>query len=77
MLQQDMTGYTKGTTDNGSPEVVGVITDYVDRGLTTFITHVIDAVSPESLCDYASRRLQFGHSSPVLTRASTVILVTC
>ena len=45
MLQQDMTGYSKGTTDKGKPEVVGVITDYVDQGLTTFITHVIDAVS--------------------------------
>lgn len=45
MLQQDMTGYSKGTTDKGKPEVVGVITDYVDAGLTEFITKVIDAVS--------------------------------
>jgi leucyl aminopeptidase len=48
MLQQDMTGYSKGTTDKGKPEVVGVITDYVDEGLTTFITQVIDAVSSHS-----------------------------
>ena len=48
MLQQDMTGYSKGTTDKGKPEVVGVITDFVDEGLTTFITQVIDAVSSPS-----------------------------
>jgi leucyl aminopeptidase len=45
MLQQDMTGWSKGTTDQGKPEVVGVITDYVDAGLTDFITKVVDAVS--------------------------------
>ncbi|KAF1967995.1 Zn-dependent exopeptidase [Bimuria novae-zelandiae CBS 107.79] len=45
MLQQDMAGYSKGTTDKGKPEVVGVITDHVDEGLTTFITEVIDAVN--------------------------------
>lgn len=45
MLQQDMTGYSKGTTDQGKPDVVGVITDYVDADLTEFITKVIDAVS--------------------------------
>lgn len=49
MLQQDMTGYSKGTTDKGKPEVVGVITDYVDTGLTEFITKVVDAVSSLSI----------------------------
>lgn len=44
MLQQDMTGYSKGTTDKGKPEIMGVISDYVDPDLTTFITKVIDAV---------------------------------
>lgn len=41
MLQQDMTGYVKP----GVRESVGVITDYVDAGLTTFIKKVITAVS--------------------------------
>lgn len=41
MLQQDMTGYVKP----GVTESVGVITDYVDVGLTTFIKKVITAVS--------------------------------
>jgi leucyl aminopeptidase len=40
MLQQDMTGYVKP----GVKESVGVITDYVDVGLTTFIKKVITAV---------------------------------
>jgi len=41
MLQQDMTGYVKP----GTAERVGVITDYVDAGLTNFIKKVISAVS--------------------------------
>ena len=41
MLQQDMTGYVHGTLDAGEPESVGVITDYVDAGLTEFIKEVI------------------------------------
>tara|TARA_R110002003_G_scaffold70_18_gene6484 strand:+ start:21444 stop:22202 length:759 start_codon:yes stop_codon:yes gene_type:complete len=41
MLQQDMTGYVKP----GTRESVGVITDYVDAGLTNFIKKVITAVS--------------------------------
>lgn len=45
MLQQDMTGYTKGMKDKGKVEVVGVITDYVDASLTAYIKKVIDAVS--------------------------------
>jgi leucyl aminopeptidase len=49
LLQQDMTGYTKGTTDKGKPEILGVITDYVDTPLTNFIKTVIDAVSVPAL----------------------------
>lgn len=47
MLQQDMTGYVKP----GVKEAVGVITDYVDAGLTDFIKKVVTAVSsgPRSL----------------------------
>lgn len=41
MLQQDMTGYVQKTIDAGEPESVGVITDYVDPGLTEFIKKVI------------------------------------
>lgn len=44
MLQQDMTGYVQGTLDAGKPEAVGVITDYVDQGLTKFIKTVIEEV---------------------------------
>ncbi|KAK8185605.1 hypothetical protein BC567DRAFT_239894 [Phyllosticta citribraziliensis] len=46
MLQQDMTGYVQGTLDAGEPESVGVITDFVDAGLTEFIKEVIT-----SYCD--------------------------
>lgn len=41
MLQQDMTGYVQKTLDAGLPERVGVITDFVDPGLTEFIKTVI------------------------------------
>ncbi|KAF2455000.1 hypothetical protein BDY21DRAFT_290109 [Lineolata rhizophorae] len=57
MLQQDMTGYVEGTLAAGKPESVGVITDYVDQGLTTFIKKVIDAYCEipyvETKCGYA------------------------
>ncbi|KAM4060473.1 peptidase family M28 domain-containing protein [Hirsutella rhossiliensis] len=42
MLQQDMTGYVKGTLDAGKKESVGVIDDFVDPDLTNFIKTVID-----------------------------------
>ncbi|EQL36355.1 leucyl aminopeptidase [Blastomyces dermatitidis ATCC 26199] len=42
MLQQDMTGYSKGTLDAGELESVGVITDFVDEGLTEFIKKVVN-----------------------------------
>jgi leucyl aminopeptidase len=41
MLQQDMTGYVQKTLDAGEPESVGVITDFVDPGLTEFIKQII------------------------------------
>lgn len=44
MLQQDMTGYSQGTLDKGKPEAVGVITDFVDPALTTFLKQVITEV---------------------------------
>jgi leucyl aminopeptidase len=44
MLQQDMTGYIQGTLDAGEKESVGVITDFVNPALTTFIKTVITEV---------------------------------
>jgi leucyl aminopeptidase len=42
MLQQDMTGFTARTKAAGKPVALGVITDFVDAGLTQFIMKVID-----------------------------------
>jgi leucyl aminopeptidase len=44
MLQQDMTGYVQKTLDAGEEESVGVITDYVDPGLTEFIKTIVTEV---------------------------------
>lgn len=44
MLQQDMTGFVQKTLDAGKPESVGVITDFVDPGLTAFIKKIITEV---------------------------------
>ncbi|KAL8732050.1 MAG: hypothetical protein Q9166_003002 [cf. Caloplaca sp. 2 TL-2023] len=41
MLQQDMTGYIHKTIAAGEPESVGVITDFVDPGLTDFIKKIV------------------------------------
>ncbi|KAF4982437.1 hypothetical protein FZEAL_1955 [Fusarium zealandicum] len=57
MLQQDMTGYVQKTLDAGQPESVGVITDYVDPGLTKFIKTVVEEYCNipwvETKCGYA------------------------
>ena len=57
MLQQDMTGYVQGTLDAGKQESVGVITDFVDPGLTAFIKEVVTAYCDipyvETKCGYA------------------------
>lgn len=44
MFQQDMTGYVTKTLEAGEPESVGVITDFVDAGLTEFIKKLITSV---------------------------------
>ncbi len=44
MLQQDMTGYVQGTLDAGKEESVGVITDFVDPALTTYIKKIVTEV---------------------------------
>jgi leucyl aminopeptidase len=49
MLQQDMTGFTQKTLDAGEPESVGVITDFVDPGLTEFIKKIVSEVSVSHL----------------------------
>ncbi|KAM0226836.1 hypothetical protein ACHAP5_012303 [Fusarium lateritium] len=52
MLNQDMTGYVKP----GSKEVVGILTDNVDAGLTAFLKKVVAAYSSlptvDSTCGY-------------------------
>ncbi|KAF3806513.1 Leucine aminopeptidase 1 [Colletotrichum gloeosporioides] len=57
MLQQDMTGFVQRTLDAGKPESVGVITDFVDAGLTDFIKKVIVEYCKipftETKCGYA------------------------
>ncbi|KAF8457774.1 hypothetical protein BGX38DRAFT_1085978 [Terfezia claveryi] len=57
MLQQDMTGFVRRTLDAGKTESVGVITDFVDPGLTEFIKKVIDEYCDipwvETKCGYA------------------------
>ncbi|CAJ2512435.1 Uu.00g054500.m01.CDS01 [Anthostomella pinea] len=57
MLQQDMTGFVQKTIDAGKPESVGVITDFVDAGLTAFIKKVIEEYCDipwvETKCGYA------------------------
>ena len=57
MLQQDMTGYIQKTLDAGEPESVGVITDFVDPGLTEYIKKIVteycDIPYIETKCGYA------------------------
>lgn len=45
MLQQDMTGYVQGTKHAGQKESIGVMTDYVDPALTSFLKNTIVTVS--------------------------------
>lgn len=57
LLQQDMTGYSKGNTDAGLPDTMGLIVDYVDTPLTEFVKTVIDEYCDisyvETKCGYA------------------------
>ena len=62
MLQQDMTGYTHETLEAGEPESVGVITDFVDPGLTEFIKEVITQVG----CHTQVWIMKLAHSALVL-----------
>lgn len=51
MLQQDMTGYVHKTIAAGEPESVGVITDFVDPGLTEFIKKIVTEVCQNKRLD--------------------------
>ncbi|KKK19531.1 leucine aminopeptidase 1 [Aspergillus rambellii] len=57
MIQQDMTGYTQGSLDAGLEEAIGVMTDYVDAELTTFVKDIIttycDIPYVDTRCGYA------------------------
>ncbi|KAF3923544.1 hypothetical protein AA313_de0207340 [Arthrobotrys entomopaga] len=57
MLNQDMTGYTKGTIAAGRKPELGVITDNVDRNLTAYIKKIIAAYcaipAVDTRCGYA------------------------
>jgi bacterial leucyl aminopeptidase len=57
MFQQDMTGYVAKTLEAGQPESVGVITDFVDQGLTTFIKELIITVSPSKKTPSSTPRI--------------------
>ncbi|KAK6542154.1 Leucine aminopeptidase 1 [Orbilia ellipsospora] len=57
MLNQDMTGYTKGTIAAGRKPELGVITDNVDKNLTAYIKKIIAAYcaipAVDTECGYA------------------------
>lgn len=57
MLQQDMTGYTKGTLDEGVEPHFGLINDYTSEGLNGFIKVIVDSYCAipyhETQCGYA------------------------
>ncbi|KAI9044238.1 putative aminopeptidase [Aspergillus affinis] len=65
MLQQDMTGYTKGALEAGREEAVGIMVDYVDQGLTQFLK---DAVT--TYCDIGFINTKCGYACSDHTSAS-------
>ncbi|KAK6460898.1 hypothetical protein DFJ63DRAFT_289599 [Scheffersomyces coipomensis] len=74
MLQQDMTGYTATTIDQGIEPHFGLITDYTSANLNQFIKLIIDHYNSipyhESSCGYAcsdhSSALENGYPSAFL-----------
>ena len=67
MLQQDMTGYVHKTLAAGEPESVGIITDYVDPGLTDFIQKIVTQVREARFQSSLFRpRLTWGSTAPSL-----------
>ena len=57
MLQQDMTGYTQGSIDQGIEPHFGLITDYTSVHLNNFLKLIINTYNSipyhESICSYA------------------------
>jgi hypothetical protein len=57
MLQQDMTGYSQGSIENGIEEHVGLITDYTSKPQNEFLKMLIDHYNSipyhETECGYA------------------------
>ncbi|KAE8133722.1 Leucine aminopeptidase 1 [Aspergillus pseudotamarii] len=77
MLQQDMTGYIQGALNAGRKEAVGIMIDYVDRGLTQFLKDVVTAYCNvgylETKCGYAcsdhTSASKYGYPSAMATEA--------
>ncbi|KAI9370637.1 hypothetical protein BJX61DRAFT_535463 [Aspergillus egyptiacus] len=77
MLQQDMTGYTQGTIDAGRKEAIGVMTDYVDGALTSFIKDAITTYCgigfADTKCGYAcsdhTSASKYGYPSAMATES--------
>ncbi|KAL4877308.1 hypothetical protein BJY04DRAFT_210064 [Aspergillus karnatakaensis] len=77
MLQQDMTGYIQGTIDAGKKEEIGVMTDYVDNGLTTFLKSTITTYCSipfaDTKCGYAcsdhTSASKYGYPSAMATES--------
>ncbi|PYI31390.1 putative aminopeptidase [Aspergillus indologenus CBS 114.80] len=77
MLQQDMTGYIQGSSDAGRKEAVGIMVDYVDRGLTQFLKDVIKEYCKighiETKCGYAcsdhTSASKYGYPSAMATES--------
>ncbi|KAL4812656.1 leucine aminopeptidase 1 [Aspergillus spinulosporus] len=78
MLQQDMTGYVQGTKHAGQKESIGVMTDYVDPALTSFLKNTIFTycVIPvvETKCGYAcsdhTSASKYGYPSAMATEST-------
>ncbi|OJJ95862.1 hypothetical protein ASPACDRAFT_81620 [Aspergillus aculeatus ATCC 16872] len=77
MLQQDMTGYIQGSFDAGRKEAIGIMVDYVDRGLTQFLKDVIKEYCKighiETKCGYAcsdhTSASKYGYPSAMATES--------
>lgn len=67
MLQQDMTAWVKA----GTPEVIGIVTDFVNTKFTAFLVTLIDAYGMfVSFSQHGTYRTGLGHSvAALLTRS--------
>ncbi|KAF4592579.1 leucyl aminopeptidase [Ophiocordyceps camponoti-floridani] len=79
MLQQDMTGYIKGTLDAGKKESIAVNTDrFVDAGLTQFVKTAVEEYCTipwvETQCNYTcsdhSSATKYGYPSAFVIEAA-------